>query len=111
MAAFIGLALGYPGVWVALLLTLVVGVVVTGALVAAKRMDREDPISIGPFLAVGAIATMLFGELNGLEGLGKCSYLIEFYEDRISHSLLNPFLQKLGIGYKDIISDDLDLIA
>ncbi len=63
LAAFIGLALGYPGVWVALLLTLVVGVVVTGTLVAAKRMDREDPISIGPFLAVGAIAAMLFGEL------------------------------------------------
>ena len=70
LAAFIGLALGYPGVWVALLLTLVVGVVVTGALVVAKRMDRRSPISIGPFLAVGAIAAMLFGELivNGGEG-------------------------------------------
>jgi leader peptidase (prepilin peptidase)/N-methyltransferase len=76
LAAFIGLALGYPGVWVALLLTLVVGVVVTGALVVAKRMNREDPISIGPFLAVGAIAAMLFGELIVSWGEGGIAQIV-----------------------------------
>ena len=76
LAAFVGLALGYPGVWVALLLTLVVGVVVTGALVAAKRMDRRDPISIGPFLAVGAIAAMLFGELIVSLGEGGIAQIV-----------------------------------
>ncbi len=76
LAAFIGLALGYPGVWVALLLTLVVGVVVTGALVVTKRIDREGPISIGPFLAVGAIAAMLFGELIMSWGEGGIAQIV-----------------------------------
>ena len=76
LAAFIGLALGYPSVWVALLLTLVVGVVVSGALVLAKRMDREDPIAIGPFLAVGAIAAMLFGELIVSWGEGGIAQIV-----------------------------------
>ncbi len=81
LAAFIGLALGYPGVWVALLLTLVIGVVVTGAMVLAKRMDRKDPIAIGPFLAMGAIAAMLFGELIvswGEGGIGQIVRLLSF---------------------------------
>ena len=76
LAAFIGLALGYPGVWVALLLTLVVGVVITGALVLTKRMGRKDPIAIGPFLAVGAIAAMLFGELIVTWGEGGIEQIV-----------------------------------
>ena len=76
LAAFIGLALGYPGVWVALLLTLVVGVVITSALVLSKRMDRKDPIAIGPFLAVGAIASMLFGELIVSWGEGGIEQIV-----------------------------------
>ena len=76
LAAFIGLALGYPDVWVAMLLTLVVGVVITGALVLAKRVDRKDPIAIGPFLAVGAIAAMLFGELIVSWGEGGIEQIV-----------------------------------
>jgi prepilin signal peptidase PulO-like enzyme (type II secretory pathway) len=76
LAAFIGLALGYPSVWIALLLTLVVGVLITGALVLSKRMDSKDPISIGPFLAVGAIAAMLFGELLVSWGEGGIEQIV-----------------------------------
>jgi leader peptidase (prepilin peptidase)/N-methyltransferase len=76
LAAFIGLALGYPDVWVALLLTLVVGVVITGALVLAKRMDRKDPIALGPYLAMGAIAAMLFGELIVSWGEGSIEQIV-----------------------------------
>jgi leader peptidase (prepilin peptidase)/N-methyltransferase len=76
LAAFIGLALGYPDVWVALLLTLIVGVLITGALVLAKRMDHKDPIAIGPFLAVGAIGAMLFGELIVSWGEGGIEQIV-----------------------------------
>jgi prepilin signal peptidase PulO-like enzyme (type II secretory pathway) len=58
------------------LLTLVVGVLITGALVLSKRMDREDPIAIGPFLAVGAIAAMLFGELLVSWGEGGIEQIV-----------------------------------
>jgi leader peptidase (prepilin peptidase)/N-methyltransferase len=76
LATFIGLALGYPDVWVALLLTLVVGVLITGALVLSKRMDHKDPIAIGPFLAMGAIGAMLFGELIVSWGAGGIAQIV-----------------------------------
>ena len=62
LAAFIGLAVGYPQVWLALFLAFVGGGSLSGALVLAKRIGRKDPIAFGPFLAAGAIATMLYGE-------------------------------------------------
>ena len=62
LAAFIGLAVGYPYVWLALFLAFVVGGLIAGALVLAKVVGRRDPIAFGPFLAAGAVITMLFGE-------------------------------------------------
>jgi len=62
LAAFIGLAVGYPYVWLTLFLAFVVGGLIAGALVLAKVMGRRDPIAFGPFLAAGAVITMLFGE-------------------------------------------------
>ncbi len=62
LAAFIGLAVGYPYVWLALFLAFVAGGLIAGALVLAKVMGRKDPIAFGPFLAAGAIVTMLLGE-------------------------------------------------
>ncbi len=81
LAAFIGLALGYPTVWVALLLTLALGGLIYGARLLAQRMDRKDPIALGPFLAVGAIGAMLFGELFmswGASGIGQIVKLLSF---------------------------------
>ena len=81
LAAFIGLAVGYPYVWVALLLALAVGGLISGTLRLAKVIDGKDPIAIGPFLAVGAIAAMLFGELImswGTGGIGQIVKLLSF---------------------------------
>lgn len=62
LAAFIGLAVGYPYVWLALFLAFVIGGLIAGALVLAKVVGRRDPIAFAPFLAAGAIVTLLFGE-------------------------------------------------
>ena len=62
LATFIGLAVGHPYVWLALFLAFVIGGLIAGVLVLAKVVGRKDPIAFGPFLAGGAIATMLFGE-------------------------------------------------
>ena len=40
--------------WVALLLASVIGVLISGSLRLAKVIDRERPVAIGPYLAVGA---------------------------------------------------------
>jgi len=62
LAAFIGLAVGYPYVWLTLFLAFVIGGLIAGALVLAKVVGRRDPIAFAPFLAAGAIVTLLFGE-------------------------------------------------
>ena len=62
LAAFIGLAVGYPYVWLTLFLAFVIGGLIAAALVVAKVIGRKDPIAFAPFLAAGAIVTMLFGE-------------------------------------------------
>lgn len=62
LAAFIGLAVGHPGIVLALFLAFVLGGFLSGGLVLAKKMGRRDPIAFGPFLAAGAITTMLYGE-------------------------------------------------
>jgi leader peptidase (prepilin peptidase)/N-methyltransferase len=62
LAAFIGLTVGYPQVWLALFLAFVGGGLISGALVLARVLGRKDPIAFGPFLAAGAIATLLYGD-------------------------------------------------
>ena len=77
LAAFIGLAVGYPYVWVALLLALVLGVLISGALLLAKVIGRNDPIAMGPFLVAGALAAMLFGELIMSWGAGGIGQIVK----------------------------------
>ena len=62
LAAFIGLAVGHPHILLALFLSFVLGGFLSGGLVLAKVLGRRDPIAFAPFLAAGAIATMLYGE-------------------------------------------------
>lgn len=62
LAVFIGLAVGYPGILMALFLAFVMGGLVSGGLVIARLIARRDPIAFAPFLAVGAITTMLYGD-------------------------------------------------
>lgn len=62
LAAFIGLAVGIPYVWLALFLAFVGGGLISGVLVVAKVLGRRDPIAFGPFLAAGAMVTLLYGD-------------------------------------------------
>ena len=62
LAAFIGLIVGLPYVWLALFLAFVGGGLISGVLVLAKVLGRKDPIAFGPFLAAGAFATLLYGD-------------------------------------------------
>jgi len=63
LGAFIGLAVGFPTIWPALLFASFFGLLIYGGLMLARVIDRKRPIAIGSLLAAGAIAAMLFGEL------------------------------------------------
>ncbi|HLC01633.1 MAG TPA: prepilin peptidase [Anaerolineales bacterium] len=62
LGAFIGLAVGLPGILLALYLSFVLGGVISGLLWLARIVGRRDPIAFGPFLAMGALATLLYGD-------------------------------------------------
>lgn len=61
LAAFIGLITGFPLVIEALLLAMLLGAVVSLALLVTRVRSLRDPIPYGPFLVAGAAVTLLFG--------------------------------------------------
>jgi leader peptidase (prepilin peptidase)/N-methyltransferase len=61
LAGFIGLVTGLPGMLFALFIAFVMGGVVAGVLMATGRRKRGETIPLGPFLALGGAATLLFG--------------------------------------------------
>ncbi len=61
MAALIGLVTGFPLVFVALFLAVVLGGLVAGILLLFKLKKRKEGIPFGPYLSLGAIITLLFG--------------------------------------------------
>ena len=61
LAAFIGLAVGYPYVWLVLFLALVIGGIIASVLVLGKVVGQKRPLALAPFLAGAAFVTMLFG--------------------------------------------------
>ncbi len=61
LAGFIGIATGYPLVFIAIFLAVVAGGLISVALVLAKIRGRKETIPFGPFLAVAAIATLVWG--------------------------------------------------
>lgn len=61
MAGVIGLVSGIPGALVALLIAVLSGGVVAALLLAMGRRSRKQSIPFGPFLALGAIAALLWG--------------------------------------------------
>ena len=71
MAALVGLVTGFPLVFVALLLGVVLGGLVAGILLWLKIKKRKEPIPFGPFLSLATIATLLWGSdiLNWYVGL------------------------------------------
>ena len=61
LAALIGLVVGYPLVIVALLMGILGGGLVAVSLLALRLKKRKDPIPFGPFLAVAAVITLIWG--------------------------------------------------
>jgi len=61
MAALMGLVLGYPLIFVALFLAVVFGGLIAVLLLVFKMKGRKQGIPFGPFLALGAVITLLWG--------------------------------------------------
>jgi len=61
LAALIGLATGFPLVFLAIIMGAILGGIVAVALVIAKRRKRRETIPFGPFLALAAMITLLWG--------------------------------------------------
>lgn len=62
LAALVGLVNGPMGSVVALAVAVVSGGVVAGLLLASGRKGRKDAIPFGPFLSVGAVVALFWGE-------------------------------------------------
>ncbi len=61
LAALIGLATGFPLVFVAIIMAAILGGIVAVVLLITRRRGRREMIPFGPFLAVAAMATLLWG--------------------------------------------------
>jgi leader peptidase (prepilin peptidase)/N-methyltransferase len=71
LAALIGLATGFPLVFLAIIMAAILGGIVAVALLIAKKRNRRQTIPFGPFLALAAMVTLLWGSniLNWYLGL------------------------------------------
>jgi len=71
LAALIGLATGFPLVFFSIIMGAILGGIVAVALVIAKKRKRRQTIPFGPFLALAAMITLLWGSniLNWYLGL------------------------------------------
>jgi len=58
-----GLATGFPIIFVALFIGIVIGGLVAIGLILLKLRGRKDTIPFGPFLAIGAMAALLWGNI------------------------------------------------
>ena len=61
MAALIGLVTGYPLIFVAIVLAIILGGLVAIILLLFKKKVRKEGIPFGPYLSLAAIATLLYG--------------------------------------------------
>jgi len=61
LAAFIGVITGYPLVIEAIVLTILIGAVVSLALLITGVRGLRDHVPYGPFLVAGAVVTLLWG--------------------------------------------------
>lgn len=72
LAAFIGAANGFPLVLAGLFIAIVGSGILATFLLVTKMKKRRDAIPFGPFLATGALITMLWGE-----------QIVDFYLDTL----------------------------
>lgn len=63
MAGLMGLATGYPIIFVALLTGIILGGLFAIGLVLFRRRGRKDTIPFGPFLAIGAMIALMWGNV------------------------------------------------
>jgi leader peptidase (prepilin peptidase) / N-methyltransferase len=61
LAALIGLATGFPLVLLAIIMGAIIGGIVAVVLMIAKKRKRRETIPFGPFLALAAMVTLLWG--------------------------------------------------
>jgi leader peptidase (prepilin peptidase)/N-methyltransferase len=61
MVGLIGLIIGWPQIFVAILIGILLGGLVAIFLLFLKIKGRKQTIPFGPFLAIGAIVTLLYG--------------------------------------------------
>jgi leader peptidase (prepilin peptidase)/N-methyltransferase len=61
LAALMGLATGFPLVFLAIIMAAILGGIVAVALMIAKKRTRRQTIPFGPFLALAAMVTLLWG--------------------------------------------------
>jgi leader peptidase (prepilin peptidase)/N-methyltransferase len=62
MAAMLGLITGFPRVFVALFLAVIAGGLVAAALLSLGLKKRRQPIPFGPFLFIGTMAVVIWGD-------------------------------------------------
>ncbi len=62
LAAMIGAWLGVSHLLLALFVACAVGAIVGSSVMALQRLDRQQPMPFGPFLALGAVTTALWGD-------------------------------------------------
>ncbi len=61
-AGLMGLALGFPLVFVGLFVGIMIGGIVAMVLIATKRKGRKQAIPFGPFLVIGAMTALNWGD-------------------------------------------------
>ena len=61
LVGLIGLATGFPLVFFSIILGAILGAVVAVALVVAKKRTFKETLPFGPFLALAAMVTLLWG--------------------------------------------------
>jgi leader peptidase (prepilin peptidase)/N-methyltransferase len=61
MAAVMGIMLGYPNVLVAIFLAIVTGGIIAVILLATRKKGRKQGIPFGPFLALGTMLALIWG--------------------------------------------------
>ncbi|MDD4873660.1 MAG: prepilin peptidase [Dehalococcoidales bacterium] len=63
MVGIIGLIVGFPLIFVAILMAIVIGGLVASFMIIARIKDRKQSIAFGPFLSIAAMATILWGNV------------------------------------------------
>lgn len=61
LAAVMGLFMGFPWIGMGLLLSFLIGGLVSAGMLVARRVGRKQHIPFGPFLALGSILTVIYG--------------------------------------------------